>query len=412
MNSSHSGANGAPLAPASRPMPSRTAMVLILGSLGMMGPLTIDMYLPAMPTIVSDFHTSASSVQLSLTFYLIGLASGQLLAGPISDVRGRRLPMLAGLIVYALCSLLCAFTTNIWSLILLRAIQGFSGAAGMVVSRAVVRDMYSGTELTKFFTMLMLVNGAGPIIAPIIGGQLLRFTTWHGIFVVLCGVGLVMFAVILLMLPETLPAGKRSRGGFRQTVTTFGGLLRDREFMGYALSSGCVSAALFAYLSGSSFVLQNIYGVSPQMYSFIFAVNGIGFVLASQITGKLVSRFPEIRLLVAGYVIAAAGGALLLVSLLGGLGLAGVWAAFFLTVSSVGVVGPTSSSLALQSKGSAAGSAAALLGVLSLVIGAFTSPLSGLGGGHSAMPLGILIAAASGGAILCYFLLIRRSKEA
>jgi MFS transporter, DHA1 family, multidrug resistance protein len=169
--------------PADVSKPSKAALVAILGSLAMMGPLTIDMYLPALPAVVSEFQTTESYVQLSLTFYLVGLVLGNLLAGPISDVKGRRAPMLLGLAVYAVCSLLCAFSPNIWWLIGLRALQGFSGAAGMVVSRAVVRDLFSGTEMTKFMTMLMVVNGAGPIIAPIIGGQLLRFTSWRGVFV-------------------------------------------------------------------------------------------------------------------------------------------------------------------------------------------------------------------------------------
>jgi len=412
MRTEHSGANRPSPLSNSSPAPSKAAMVIILGSLAMMGPLTIDMYLPALPKVVTDFDTTPSYVQLSLTFYLIGLALGQLLAGPISDVRGRRTPMMVGLIVYALSSLLCAFSPNIWTLIILRMIQGLSGAAGIVISRAVVRDLYSGTELTKFFTLLMLVNGAGPIIAPLIGGQMLRFTSWHGIFVVLAGVGIIMLCVVMFRLPETLPVNNRSRGGIRKTVATFGGLLKDRVFMGYALSSGFVTAALFAYLSGSSFVLQNIYGVSPQMYSIIFAVNGFGFVLASQITGRLVGRIADIKLLVSGFIIAASGGVLLLAMLLAEAGLLGIWFSFFLIVSSVGVVGPTSSSLALQSTAkNTAGSAAALLGVLSLIFGAVTSPLAGIGGSHTALPLGIIIAAASVASVICYMVLIRPSQR-
>jgi len=397
---------------ASKPAPSKAVLVAILGSLAMMGPLTIDMYLPALPAVVAEFHTTESNVQLSLTLYLLGLILGQLLAGPISDVRGRRLPMLLGLAVYALCSLLCAFSPNIWWLIGLRALQGFSGAAGMVVSRAVVRDLFSGTALTKFLTLLMIVNGAGPIIAPIVGGQLLRFTSWRGVFVVLCLVGIVMFFAVLLGLRETLPADRRSKAGMGATLSTFGTLFRDRVFMGYALSSGFVTAALFAYLSGSSFVLQNVFGVSPQMYSLIFAVNGLGFVIASQVVGRLVGRVPEIKLLVSGYIIAASGGILLLVMLLAGVGMAGVWPAFFLIVASVGVVGPTSSSLALQNQAKTAGSAAALLGVLSLLFGAVTSPLAGIGGGGTAIPLGILIAVTSVSSVLCYIFLIRRQHRA
>ncbi|WP_397379428.1 Bcr/CflA family multidrug efflux MFS transporter [Paenibacillus sp. YYML68] len=393
-------------------MPAKAVLVAILGSLGMMGPLTVDMYLPALPAITSDFETSASAVQLSLTFYLLGLALGQLLAGPISDVRGRRAPIIVGLTVYAISSLLCALSTSIGSLIVLRTLQGLSGAAGIVVARAIVRDLFSGKELTRFFTLLMLVNGAGPIIAPLIGGQLLLYTTWHGIFYVLSGVGIVMLTAVLFGLKETLPPEKRSQAGLLHTVRTFGELLRDREFIGYALSSGFVTAALFAYLSGSSFMLQNVYGVSAQMYSYIFAFNGIGFILASQLTGRLVGRFSELKLLVTGYVIAASGGVLLLASLLLHAPLYVVTAACFLIVSSVGIVGPTSSSLALQSKGKTAGSAAALLGVLSLLFGALTSPLVGLGGEHTAVPLGLVIAVSGLGSLVCYFVLIRPQRRA
>ncbi len=382
-------------------------MVAILGSLAMMGPLTIDMYLPALPAIVTDFQATPSQVQLSLTFYLVGLALGQLLAGPISDMRGRRLPLTIGLLVYAIFSLLCAFSPSIGWLIVFRTIQGFAGAAGIVISRAIVRDLYSGVELTKFFTLLMLVNGAGPIIAPLIGGQVLRFTEWPGIFVVLFGVGLLLLAVVSMRLPETLTKESRSTGGLRQTVTTFGSLLRDREFMGYALASGFITAALFGYLSGSSFVFQSIYGVSAQTFSYIFALNGFGFVLASQITGRLVGRVSELKLLVSGFIVAATGGVLLVIMLLLDAGIIGITPAFFLVVSSVGIVGPTSSSLALQSKGKIAGSAAALQGVLSLGFGAITSPLAGIGGEESALPLGILIATAALGSIVCYLVLIR-----
>jgi MFS transporter, DHA1 family, multidrug resistance protein len=385
----------------------RFQLVVILGSLAMMGPLSIDMYLPALPTIVKDFHTTSSNVQLTLTFFLLGLALGQLIAGPISDVRGRRIPLMTGLLIYTISSLFCAISPSIWSLILLRFVQGLAGAAGIVLSRAIVRDLYSGTQLTKFFTLLMLVNGLGPIIAPLIGGQMLRLTSWHGIFIILSCVGFLMFLTVLMSLKETLPIENRSSGGISQTFVKFRHLFADREFMGYALSQGFVTAALFAYISGSSFVLQTIYGVSPQTYSFIFAINGLGFVVASQITGRLVSRIKEIKLLVSGFVIVSIGGVSLLLVLLMGTGLPWVLPPFFLIVASMGIVGPTTTSLALQKQGKSAGSAAALLGVLSLMFGAFSSPLVGIGGGQTALPLGIVIAVASVSSILCYALFIR-----
>jgi DHA1 family bicyclomycin/chloramphenicol resistance-like MFS transporter len=387
---------------------NRLWMVLVLGALAAFGPLSIDMYLPALPTIAQDFNTSASLVQLSLTFFLLGLAIGQLFAGPISDIRGRRTPLLIGLALYAVTSILCALSPSIEGLIVLRFIQGLAGSAGIVISRAIVRDLYSGTELTKFFTLLMLVNGVAPILAPIAGGQIMRVTSWNGVFIVLCILGIVMFAAAFFGLRETLPEKLRSKGGIRNTLSTFGGLLGDRIFMGYALSQGLVFAAMFAYISGSPFVLQEIFHVSPQMFSIFFGINGLGIIIAGQITGRLVGRMGETRLLIGGLAISASGGVLLLIMILTGAGLYAILPPLFLVVSSVGIVSSTGFSLAMQNQSQSAGTASALLGVLSLIFGGAVAPLVGLGGSHSAVPMGIVIAAASVGSIIVYTLMVRR----
>lgn len=241
----------------------RLWMASVLGSLVAFGPLSLDMYLPALPLLSEDMQTSTSMVQLSLTACLVGLSVGQLFAGPISDVRGRRIPLLIGLLIYAVSSMLCAVAPSIWTFVLLRFVQGLAGAAGIVIARAMVRDMYEGSEMTKFFALLMLVNGVAPIAAPIFGSQLLHFTTWEGVFVVLCLIGVMMFFVVMFGLPETLPLERRSKAGITHTLSTFGRLIKDRTFMGYAMAQGLITAAMFAYIAGSPFVLQDIFGVSP-----------------------------------------------------------------------------------------------------------------------------------------------------
>ncbi|CAA7600784.1 Drug resistance transporter Bcr/CmlA subfamily [Acididesulfobacillus acetoxydans] len=389
----------------------RLGITFVLGALAAFGPLSIDMYLPSLPSLTRDLHTTASLAQLSLTACLLGLSVGQLLAGAQSDVRGRRMPLLVGLVAYAASSILCAFTPSVWSLILLRFIQGLAGSAGIVVSRAVVRDLYSGTEMTRFTARLMLVNGAAPILAPIIGGQLLEFTTWRGVFVVLFAVGTLMLLSVLFGLPETLPAEARSRGGLKNTLETFGTLLKDREFMAYALSQGFVTGAMFAYISGSPFVIQNIYGVSPQGFSLIFAMNGLGIILAGQITGKLADRIRLRTLFLAGLALAAAGGVALLAVILLKIGLFAILPPLFVVVSCVGIVGTAGSSLAMENYGRAAGSASAVLGLLSFIFGAIVAPLVGLGGSNTAVPMGIIIAVIEVCALLLYVFLGGRGKR-
>ncbi|WNC12443.1 multidrug effflux MFS transporter [Brevibacillus brevis] len=389
----------------------RLWMAIILGSLSAFGPLSLDMYLPALPMLETDLQTTTSMAQLSLTACLVGLSVGQLFAGPLSDVQGRRKPLLIGLILYAVSSFLCAVAPSIWTFLLLRLIQGMAGSAGIVIARATVRDMYSGTELTKFFALLMLINGIAPIAAPIAGGQLLQVTSWHGVFVVLGVIGLIMFVTVLFGLPETLSAQMRSKGGLNHTLATFGNLVRDRTFMGYALAQGLVTAAMFAYISGSPFVLQEIFGVSPQMFSVIFAVNGLGIIIASQVTGKLAGKVKETTLFIAGISIAAIGGILLLAMILIGAGLFAVLVPLFFVVSCVGIVGATGFSLAMQNQSKAAGSASALQGLISFIGGGIVAPLVGIGGSSTAVPMGVVMAAATIGSTLCYLLMIRRKAS-
>lgn len=387
------------------PSPVKTA--ILLGSITAIGPLSIDMYLPALPGIAAHLSAGPSFVQLSLTTFLLGLSLGQLFVGPLSDAFGRRIPLLAGIALYTVSSLLCALIPSVWALIWLRFIQGLSGAAGMVVARAVVRDLYSGTEMTKFFSNLMLINGVAPIVAPVLGAQLLLFLPWQGIFVTLTLFGGALLVAILLGLQETLPVARRSTWGMGSIWATFKGLFKDRIFMGYGLAQGFIGGALFAYISGSSFVIQNVFGASPQTYSLFFAINSVGIVLAIQITGRLAGRIAERNLFMAGISLAFCGALFLLGAILAGMGLYAILVALFMVVSSVGVVTTTGFSLAMENQGAVAGSAAAVQGVLGFLFGGIAAPLVGLGGESTALPLGIVIAALCLGAVLCYLILIR-----
>lgn len=385
-------------------------IALLLGSLSAFGPLSLDMYLPALPKLADDLDTTVSLVQLSLTACMLGLSLGQLLAGPLSDMKGRRGPLLAGLMVYTVTSVLCVAVSNIWVFLALRFIQGLAGAAGIVISRAMARDMYEGTKLTKFSSMLMLVNGAAPILSPIFGAQVLLFADWPIVFIVLAVFGLVMLVSVFAGLKETLTPERRQAGGIQGTFITFGNLMKDRVFMGYALTQGFIMAGMFAYISGSPFVLQDIYGVSPQMYSVIFAINALGIIAASQITGRLAGKVDEAKMFPAGVTLATIGGVLLLGVLAAGGGLYLMLPPLFLTISSVGVVSTSGMTLALRNHGRNAGSAAALLGLLSFIIGGIAAPLVGLGGEATALPLGIVIAACELCAVLCYIGMVRRKR--
>ncbi|KAA2261311.1 Bcr/CflA family multidrug efflux MFS transporter [Solihabitans fulvus] len=389
----------------------RTKFLLILGGLSAFGPLSIDMYLPALPTIAGDYGTGAAQVQLTLTAFVIGLAFGQLVAGPLSDAYGRRRPLLIGLVAYALASVLCAFAPSVYVLTGLRLVQGFSAAAGIVIARAVVSDLFRGVAAAKFFSMLMLVSGLAPILAPVLGGQLLALTSWRGVFAVLTVFGVLLLGASVFGLPETLPADRRRHGGFGDTVRTFGSLLANRVFLGYALAGGLGFAAMFAYISGSSFVLQSVYGLSPQGFSAVFAVNAVGIVIAGQINGRLVGRVSTRKLLAIGLAMIGVGGVVLLLAAAEGLGLVGILPPLFVLVAAIGLVMPNSTALALNEQPGAAGTASALLGTLQLAIGGVTAPLVGLGGSGSAVPMAIVMAALGVLAMLAYVTLARGGRE-
>ncbi len=357
-------------------------LVLVLGGLTAFGPLSIDMYLPALPRMAADLHAADTTVQLTLSAFIAGLALGQLVLGPLSDALGRRRPLLAGLALYVAGSVLCAVSPDAWLLVGARFVQSLGAAAGIVIARATVRDLFSGTAMTKFFSTLMLVSGLAPILAPLIGGQLLNWTSWRGVFVVLTAFGALLLAVVAFAFPE--PSPRRSPARLGQVMRTYGRLVLDRSFAGYALASGLLFASMFAYISGSSFALQGGYGLSPQAYSVVFGVNGVGIVLAGQLNGRLVGRVPERVLLLSGLLLGVVGGASVLASAFFRAPLVLLLVSLFLLVSSIGLVMPNASSLALADHARSAGAASALLGVLQFVVGAAATPLAGLGGAGTA----------------------------
>jgi MFS transporter, DHA1 family, multidrug resistance protein len=354
-------------------------------------PLSVDMYVPGLPRLTHDFHASASSVQLTLTGFMVGAAVGQLLSGPFSDVVGRRRPLLIGTACYTGASLLCAFAPDVHVFTALRVAQGVFGAAGAVVSRAIVRDLFAGAAAARYFSRLMLVNGAAPVLAPVIGGQLLRFTSWQTVFVVLAGFGVVMFAAVAAGLRETLPPERRHGGGLAASGATFRRLLGDRPFVTYTLTQAAAAGAMFAYIGGSSFVLQGIYGVSAATYGLLFGINALGLVAFSQVNAHLVRTVEPRRLLSLGCALGLAGGLLLLVTVLGHAGLWVALPAFFLVVSSLGFSVPNATALALSDHPEAAGTGAALMGVSAMLVGAVVVPLGGIAGRDTAVPVSIVI---------------------
>lgn len=371
----------------------RLWLVVMLGALTAVAPLSIDLYLPALPTLTADLSTGAVQAQLTLTACVAGLAAGQAVAGPLSDTFGRRRPLLIGVAAYAAASLLCAAAPTVETLIALRLVQGFAGAAGIVIARAIVRDLYDGVAAARFFSMLMLVTGLAPILAPVFGGQLLRFMPWPGLFAALAGIGVALFFASLLWLRETLPPERRATGGLRATLGTFRALAGDRAFAGYALTIGLAFAAMFTYVSGSPFVLQDIYGLSPQAFSIAFGVNALGLVTAGQIGGRLAGRVPLRRLLGVGLGIVVAGGVTLLAAVLAGAGLYAVLPALFLVTSGQGLVLPNTTALALSGRAPrVAGSASALLGVAQFSLGGAAAPLAGIAGPDTAVPMAASIA--------------------
>lgn len=364
-------------------------LVIFLGIMSAMAPLATDMYLPALPVMQEDYGISTSAVQMTLTMTMIGMAIGQIFAGPISDMKGRKLPLLLGMLVFMSMSAICALATNIWIFLAARFIQGFAGACGIVISRAIARDLCKGAELTKFFSILMMVNGLAPILAPVLGGQILVMGSWRHVFWVLAIIGLVMAGATVIF-KESLPVELRLKN-INRTLLTFPILMRNKYFMGHCLVQMFEFAAFFAYIGCSSFVFQGIYHISPQVYSYVFGGIGASLMIAGGLPAKLSGRVSDEKMLRYSLYLQAITAVILV-------GIFYVEAPFTIIVpllvlglAPLSVVGAASFSLALSSQGRNAGSASALLGCSSMILGGLLMPIVGIFGTDSGVPMAVMM---------------------
>lgn len=366
--------------------------MVLVGSLTAIGAFSLDMYLPGLPRLAAGFKVDASVAQLTLTGAIIGIAVGQLIAGPVSDVFGRRTPLLTGIGLFVAASVACALVPSVYLLIALRVVQGLGASAGMAIGRAIIRDLYTGNDAARLYSRLMLVVGVSPVLAPSVGSALLRFTSWRGIFALLAILAFALLVACAVSLPETHSHEDRHSGGVTETFRDFHQLLRDRHFVAYALASGLGTGAIFAYLGGSPFVMQNVYHASPQLFGLLFGLNAIGLVVGSQINARYVGRFGSYGLLwvgTAGMVIA--GVSLLAVVQFRSLGLVSIVPPLFLLLTSLGFVSSNATALAMADHPRVAGRASALLGLMQFGIGAMVAPFVGIGGSDTALPLAIVI---------------------
>jgi DHA1 family bicyclomycin/chloramphenicol resistance-like MFS transporter len=359
-----------------------------------------------------ELGAATSVAQLTVTACLMGLAAGQLIAGPLSDRFGRRSILLIGIVAYILTSALCAISPTIELLIAARFVQGLAGGVGIVIAQAAGRDTYTGGALIRFYGRLTVVGGFAAVVGPLLGGILNTVTDWRGLFVFLAAIGAVILVVTLLVFRETLPIEHRTRGGFAHTVRDFRTLLSDRVFVGAVLNQGFLYAALFAYLSGATFVLQDIYGLSPLGYAFAFGLNSAGFMTFGYLGGRAAERWSINGTLVVGILVAGLGGAGLLVSGLSPMPLWVVIVSLFLVASGVAMSSPPATTLALVEYPQIAGTASSLLGMVRFGFGGFAAPLVGIAGALSILPLGVVTTVAVLLAGAAYLLLRRPTHTA
>lgn len=353
---------------------SKLFLVLLLGVLSAFGPFVVDLYLPSLPQLASFFETSASMTQLTLTTAMIGLAVGQLLLGPLSDKFGRKIPLIISLVIYIISTVLIVYAPNIESMIVLRVIQGLSSAGSVVISRAVATDLYRGREMTRFFGLLMTINGIAPIISPILGSLLLEYISWKGVFVFLALIGVVVL-FFCFRLKESLSVENRLQGSIFATFSTFGVIIKNRLFMSYVGIESFLLGAMFAYIAASPFILQSFYGLSAFIFSLCFGANGAALVIGSNVGGKM-SNGKALAIGVLGFVVVALYTIAVLI-------IQPYWLfveiGFFAMLLLMGMTFPAISTLAMESERQYAGSASALLGFAPFFLGGIVSPLVGIG---------------------------------
>lgn len=354
---------------------SRRFVLVFAALLSAFGPFMTDLYLPAFPELMEYFGTTTSLIQLSLTFGVIGLAAGQLVIGPLSDKYGRRYPLILSLTVFVVSTLICLLCRDVITFICFRLLQGIAAAGGVVISRSIAVDLYEGKEFTRFFAMLSAVQGLAPIVAPIAGGLLLGITDWRGIFAVLLLIGVAILAAAFRF-RESLPEERRQTGSVLATFANFRSVLGNKHFVCYMLIQSFAMGVLFAYISSSPFIFQTEYGLTPVMYSVCFAFNGLAIM-----TGNLiVPRFgSEERALGIGACCLLIASLVLAVCLMGGWSVVAIEIGFLVLLFCVGMVLPTSTSLALALERKNSGNASAMLGFFQFTFAGLVAPLVGLG---------------------------------
>ena len=369
------------------------ALILILGALTAIAPLAIDMYLPALPEIARNLGIEVGAVQLTLSVFMIGVAVGQAFYGPIADRWGRRGPLLVGMAVFSLAAVGCACAQSMKSLLLWRLVMALGGSASMVIPRAVVRDVFAEKDSARVYSVLMLILGVSPILAPTLGGWMLGVTGWRGIFWVLSAVGVACAAAVAWGLPESLPREKRVTGGIGLVLRNYAGLLTDRRFLGAVIAAGFTLGALFAYLTASSFVFIELYKLTPQQYALVFGFNAVGMIAASQINRWLIGKGTLWQVLSLAYLVNAVAGLLLVVVVAAGWGgLPALIALIFVSMTTAGIIFPNISALAMAPHGEVAGSASALLGVFQFGLGALSGALVGMFHNGTALPMAVGLA--------------------
>lgn len=388
---------------------SQLVLTVFLGILAALAPLSIDMYLPSLPLMPEEFGVTTSVIQLTLTMTMAGMAIGQIFAGPISDMKGRRIPLIFGMLIFALSTLVCIFATSIHVFLVFRFIQGLAGAVGIVIARAIARDVCEGPQLTKLFSMLMLVNGLAPILAPVIGGEILVFTSWRGIFVLLMIIGLMLTVAAMLFKESLRPENRIS--GWGSTFKSFRALLTNKYFLGHCLMQCFSFAAFFSYIAGSSFIFQNIYGVSAQEYSFIFGGIGIAIAITGVIPMRLAGRVADEKLLRWSLVQSFVGSLLIFTACWFNAPLAVLILSLLVVIPMIAIMGATSFSLAMRAHGKNAGSASALIGFFSMISGSIMAPLVGIAGSANPMPMAVIMLIGEAGALLFFYVMIMPSHR-
>lgn len=382
-------------------------LVVFLGMLTAITPLATDLYLPALPIMPGELNTTASNIQMTIGIMTFGVALGQLFGGPISDTMGRKLPLIIGNLLCVISGIICAYAPSIEILLLGRFLQGLTGSVGVVISKAIARDFASGQELTKLFALLMMVNGLAPVLAPLVGGQLLLFTTWRVIFVILA----VFSAILLvgsLIFRESLPKEKRVTGGVDVALKNYITLIKDRRFLGQTLIQLFAFGGFFAYISGSSFVYQNIFNLSAQEFSYFFGINSCGIILASAISGRISNVITSKQLLTFSLWQLTISSLLFLIAMIFEWSLMPVTTILFFAVCTVSLFGSASFSMAMTNYGKMAGSASAILGFASMFSAGIVSPLVGIGGDHTGIPMGITMLVCAVLSLLCLYGLVEK----